>query len=351
MFLPCHGISGKQDIASLNESELLSLTQELGLPKFRASQLALALGNLQDIRDISVLPLSLREKISQNWAVCKVDVVKKQVSSDGTEKYLYRLGDGELVEGVFMRYHHGNTLCISTQAGCRMGCAFCASCLNGLARGLNPSELLGEIKAAERETGERVDGIVMMGTGEPLDNFDAVTEFIDTVSSERSLNIGQRHISLSTSGIVPRIYDLASRNYGITLSVSLHATTDELRSQLMPVNRSWHLAELLEATNAYQKMTGRRVSYEYAMIRGVNDSPEDAERLASLLADSGSHVNLIRLNEIKESPFKPSTPLALSEFISILEKRHVNVTLRRRLGKDIDGACGQLRKSQTDAQH
>ncbi|MBR4941163.1 MAG: 23S rRNA (adenine(2503)-C(2))-methyltransferase RlmN [Clostridia bacterium] len=344
MLLPVPGDPQKTDIVSLTADELSSALSDLKLPKFRISQIQKGILAGRGIDGLTNLPLSLRAELNQRFAVPSVTVASKQVSSDGTEKYLFALGDGSFVEGVFMRYNHGNTLCISTQVGCRMGCAFCASGLDGLLRGLNPSEMLGEIAAAEKETGERVGGVVMMGTGEPLDNYDASVQFIRTVSSPDSFNIGQRHISLSTSGIVPKIFALEKEDLSITLSVSLHAPFDDIRTQLMPVNKSWHVSELIAAATHYQNTTGRRVSYEYAMISGLNDTPRCAHELVRLLGGKEAHLNLIRLNEIAESPFHPSTPAALSEFMAILEKGRVNTTLRRRLGKDIDGACGQLRR-------
>ena len=344
MRLPVPGDPQKLDIVSLTAEELSEELSDLKLPKFRISQIKKGVLAGRDICGLTNLPLSLREELSSRFGVPKVSIASKQVSSDGTEKYLFALGDGSFVEGVFMRYNHGNTLCISTQVGCRMGCAFCASGLDGLLRGLNPSEMLGEIGAAQKETGERVDGIVMMGTGEPLDNYEASLTFIKTVSSPDSFNIGQRHISLSTSGLVPKIKMLEAEKLGITLSVSLHAPFDDMRTRLMPVNKSWNVKELIDAATAYQRATGRRVSYEYAMISGLNDTPECARELVRLLSGKEAHINLIRLNEIAESPFHPSTQADLSKFTEILEKGHVNVTLRRRLGKDIDGACGQLRR-------
>lgn len=344
MLLPVPGDPTKTDILSLTEAELGELLSDLKLPGFRISQIRRGILAGRDISGLTDLPLSLRTELGSRFAVPKVSVASKQVSSDGTEKYLFELGDKSFVEGVFMRYKHGNTLCISTQVGCRMGCAFCASGLDGLLRGLNPSEMLLEIAAAQKETGQRVDGIVMMGTGEPLDNYEASVSFIRTVSSPESFNIGQRHISLSTSGLVPKIESLAKEGLGITLSVSLHAPFDDIRTRLMPVNKRWQVKELIDAATAYQKTTGRRVSYEYAMISGLNDTPACARELGRLLRGRDAHVNLIRLNEIAESPFHPSTPEALSAFTELLEKAHVNTTLRRRLGKDIDGACGQLRR-------
>ena len=344
MLLPVPGDPQKLDILSMTGPELEAALAELKLPKFRISQIRQGILSGRDIPDLTNLPLTLRDELSRRFAVPKVTVASKQVSSDGTEKYLFALGDGSFVEGVFMRYNHGNTLCISTQVGCRMGCAFCASGLDGLLRGLNPSEMLGEIAAAQKETGQRVDGVVMMGTGEPLDNYEASVHFIRTVSSPESFNIGQRHISLSTSGLVPKIKMLEKEQLGITLSVSLHAPFDDIRTKIMPVNKSWQVQELIDTATAYQKATGRRVSYEYAMIAGLNDTPACARELVRLLRGKDAHVNLIRLNEIAESPFHPSTPADLAAFTEALEKGRVNVTLRRRLVKELDGACGQLRR-------
>ncbi len=350
MLLPVPGAPEKLDIVSMTGPELANSLEDLNLPKFRISQIQKGVLAGRDISELSNLPKDLRAKLSERFGVPKVTIATAQVSSDGTEKYLFALGDGSFVEGVFMRYNHGNTLCISTQVGCRMGCAFCASGLDGLLRGLNPSEMLGEIAAAQDRTGQRVDGIVMMGTGEPLDNYEASLQFIRTVSSPDSFNIGQRHISLSTSGIVPKIAELQKENLGVTLSVSLHAPFDEIRTRLMPVNKAWNVKTLINAATAYQRATGRRVSYEYAMIAGLNDTPQCARELVRLLSGRDAHVNLIRLNEIAESPFHPSTREDLEGFIDILSRGHINATLRRRLGRDIDGACGQLRrrKSPTD---
>ena len=349
MLLPVPGDESKTDLAAMTDGELTALAGELSLPRYRAGQLIAGVRAGRGIDGLTDLPRALRDTLARRYGVPAVTVVRRQVSADGTEKYLYGLGDGSRVEGVFMRYHHGNTLCISTQVGCRMGCAFCASGLDGLLRGLNPSEMLGEIAAAQAVTGCRVDGIVMMGTGEPLDNYDASLAFLRTVSSPAGFHIGQRHISLSTSGLVPGIRRLAKEDLGITLSVSLHAPNDALRSRLMPVNRRWPVAEVVGAATEYQQVTGRRVSYEYALIAGVNDTPACAEELAALLAGREAHVNLIRLNKIAESPFSPSAPPAVERFMELLEKRRINATLRRRLGADIDGACGQLRRSASHA--
>lgn len=345
MLLKTPGNGKKTDILSMLPEEIEAELLSAGEKRYRAGQVFSGLHKIFDIDGITVVSKPLREALKGKFAVPEISVEKKQVSArDGTVKYLLRLGDGNSVECVLMRYKYGNTLCISTQAGCAMGCAFCASGKNGLARDLNPSEMLLQIAVAERDCGERVDGVVMMGTGEPLANFDASVTFIKLVSNPQSFNIGQRHISLSTSGLVDRIYKLAELGFAITLSVSLHAAFDEKRSRLMPVNKKYPVAALVEAATHYQRTTGRRVSYEYAMISGINDTPEDAKALSDLLAGRGAHVNLIRLNEIAESPFKPSSREAVAEFTRILEKNGVNVTVRRRLGADIDGACGQLRR-------
>jgi 23S rRNA (adenine2503-C2)-methyltransferase len=344
MLLKTPGNAEKTDILSMEQSELEQVMSALGEKGYRALQLFSGLHKNFEIDSISNLPKSLREKLGENFAIPSVRLSKKQISADGTVKYLFELGDKNCIESVLMRYRHGATLCISTQAGCRMGCAFCASGMNGLARNLNPSEILLQIEMAQRDSGGRVDGVVMMGTGEPLDNFDASVAFIRLVSSPHSFNIGQRHITLSTSGLVDKIYALAEHKFAITLSISLHAPNDELRSELMPVNRRYRIGELVEAASAYQQKTGRRVTYEYAMISGKNDSAENAKQLASLLSGRGAHVNLIRLNKVGGSPFEPSPAGTVTQFAKILEGSGINVTLRRRLGADIDGACGQLRR-------
>ncbi len=337
----------KIDLLSLLPQELETLLCEAGMEKYRAKQVFLRLHRYQDtgVDGFTELPKVKREQLGAIGGIPQIEIAQKQVSRlDGTAKYLFRLMDGSLVESVLMRYRHGNTLCVSTQVGCRMGCAFCASGLNGLARNLTAGEILLQVATATKDSGERVDGVVMMGTGEPLDNYQASVDFIRLVGAENGLGIGQRHISLSTSGLVPKIQELATLHLGITLSVSLHAAYNQLRTQLMPINKKYPVEELVRAATAYQKETGRRVSYEYAMIRDVNDTEQDVAYLTGLLRNSGAHLNLIRLNEIAESPFHPTRPEQLQRFMALLEKNGIHVTLRRRLGTDIDGACGQLRR-------
>ena len=269
---------------------------------------------------------------------------KKLVSkNDGTVKYLFRLYDGECVESVFMRYEHGNTICVSTQVGCRMGCTFCASTLMGLKRNLLPSEILGQVIAAQRDLGEKVSNIVMMGIGEPLDNYDNVRKFLTLVNTDEGLNIGHRHISLSTCGLCDKIRSLADEKLQITLSVSLHASDSETRKKLMPVAKKFDLDELINACKYYIEKTGRRISFEYSMISGENDSHEHASRLAKLLSGMICHVNLIPLNDVKERSYTKSSKKAIEDFVKILEKHRITATVRRRLGSDINASCGQLR--------
>ena len=336
----------------MTREELVAFTLEMGESKFRAGQLALWLKSGTPVDEMSNLSLAFRQKLKETVTDTLPKVEEKLVSKiDGTVKYLFRLYDGECIESVFMRYEHGNTLCISSQVGCRMGCRFCASTLAGRVRNLLPSELLGQIIAAERDTGERVSNVVMMGIGEPLDNYDNVIRFLELVGSPDNLNIGYRHISLSTCGVVPGILKLAEEKYPITLSISLHATNDETRSAIMPVNNKWGIDELLHACVTYYKATGRRISFEYTLIAGRNDSIEEAKALANLLKnafrDTGApiHVNLIRVNEVKETGMKEGTQDSANRFADILNRLGVVATVRRRLGSDVNAACGQLRRS------
>jgi len=290
------------------------------------------------------LPASLRSDLEQKLPIKQCRIERKQVSeSDGTVKYLFAFGDGEYAESVLMKYKYGYTICVSTQIGCKMGCTFCASTLGGYVRNLLPSEILGQIYSAQRDENIRISHIVLMGMGEPLDNFDNVMRFLELVSSEDGLNIGMRNISLSTCGIVPGIYKLLDKKLQLTLSISLHAPNNELRSRIMPINRRYALDELMKACRDYSKTTSRRISFEYAMLGGVNDSDECALQLASLLKGMLCHVNLIPVNEVAESPYKPSTPDRIKSFTDILQKKSINVTVRRKLGSDIDASCGQLR--------
>lgn len=293
------------------------------------------------------LSKDLRARLAENFLLTVPEVARKQVSRiDGTVKYLWRLRDGNCVESVLMHYEHGVSVCVSTQVGCRMGCKFCASGLNGRTRSLSAGEILDEILFMQKDSGEKVSNIVLMGTGEPLDNYDNVLKFLHLVSCPEGINIGQRHISLSTSGIADRIEMLAREKLQITLSVSLHAPDDETRSSIMPVNDAYPVERLMKACRYYFDTTGRRISYEYMMARDKTDRPWQADLLAKLLKGRPAHVNLIPLNEVAESPLKPSRPETVRRFQQALEKRGVTATVRRKLGPDIDAACGQLRQRQ-----
>lgn len=333
------------DLLSMFPEELSALCVELGQPKYRGKQIFEGLyKGVRDINEFSSLPKSFREKLIESAFIPTAKIRRKLVSSlDGTVKYLYELHDGETVESVFMRYHHGNTMCISTQVGCRMGCAFCASTKAGLVRSLAPSEMLLQILEAERDLGERVSNIVLMGMGEPLDNYDNVMKFLRLVNHESGLNIGLRHISLSTCGLVDKIDRLADEGLPVTLSISLHAPNDEIRRQTMPIANKWSINELLGACRRYIDKTGRRISFEYALIDGVNDSKEHAHELGRLLSGMLCHVNLIPVNPIKEKNFKRSEKNAIKVFTETVETYKINATVRRRLGSDINASCGQLR--------
>lgn len=332
------------DIKSMTQEEMAAWLKELGEPSFRAKQVFTWLHrgaiSFEEMTDLSK---SLREKLSRECVITKPEVERKQVSAqDGTIKYLWRLGDKNCIETVLMRYRHGNTVCISSQVGCRMGCAFCASTLGGKVRNLTPSEMLDQVLFTQLAAGVPISNIVLMGIGEPLDNFDTVLRFLELVNHPDGLHIGMRHISLSTCGLVDKIDKLAQRGLQLTLSVSLHAPDDETRSKIMPVNRGIGVERLMDCCRRYFQTTGRRISYEYAMIDGVNDSDQQADRLASLLKGTPGHVNLIPLNDVEESPLKPSRRVAA--FQKRLESQGVTVTVRRKLGGDIDASCGQLRR-------
>ena len=332
------------DIKSMTLEELTAWFREQGEPAFRAKQVFHWLyRGVNSFEEMSDLSKSLRRKLSETCFITRPIVARKQRSAlDGTIKYLWELGDGNCIETVFMRYKHGNTVCISSQVGCRMGCAFCASTIAGKVRNLTPAEMVDQVLFTQLDSGEPVSNIVLMGIGEPLDNFDTVMQFLRLVNHPEGLNIGMRHISLSTCGLVDKIDKLAQYGLQLTLSVSLHAPDDETRSRIMPVNRSVGVETLMEACRRYFQTTGRRISYEYAMIDGVNDSDWQADLLADLLKGMPGHVNLIPLNEVEESPLKPSRRVA--SFQKRLEQRGVTVTVRRRLGGDIDASCGQLRR-------
>ncbi|MCI8806705.1 MAG: 23S rRNA (adenine(2503)-C(2))-methyltransferase RlmN [Oscillospiraceae bacterium] len=332
------------DLRSMLPEELERYFQELGQPRFRAMQVFRWLHRgVESFDEMTDLPRALRERLGEDCVLTVPRVERRQVSKlDGTIKYLWRLGDGNCVETVLMRYKHGNTVCVSSQVGCNMGCVFCASTLGGKVRDLAPSEILAQVIFTKKDSGAEISNIVMMGIGEPLDNFDAVLRFLELVNHPEGLNIGMRHISLSTCGLVKQIDKLAGLGLQLTLSVSLHAPEDETRTRLMPVNRAVGVDLLMDTCRRYFETTGRRISYEYAMADGVNDSDEQADRLAALLRGQPGHVNLIPLNEVAESPLRPSR--RVRQFQKRLESHGVTATVRRRLGGDIDASCGQLRR-------
>lgn len=328
-------------------AELRGEFAELGEPAFRAGQVYSWMHRgARSFEEMTNLSKALRLRLAERYELTAPTAVRKLVSKkDGTIKYLWRLSDGNCVESVLMQYHHGNTVCISSEVGCAMGCAFCASTRGGLVRRLTPSEMLDQVLFTQLDSGLPVSNIVLMGIGEPLDNYDTVLRFLELVNSPEGMNIGMRHISLSTCGLVERIDRLAEENLQLTLSVSLHAPTDEIRSTIMPVNRRYNVQTLLAVCKRYFEKTGRRISFEYAMIRGVNDTPEMAKLLASRLRGIAAHVNLIPLNDIPESPLKPSYPEVVQTFQKILEQHGIPATVRRTLGSDINASCGQLRRN------
>ena len=335
-----------KDIKSMLPEEIEAELKAMGQPKFRAGQIFdwLTKG-VKSFDEMTNLSKDLRAKLSENFYISNLECLKKQVSrEDGTIKYLWQLPDGNAVETVVMRYKHGNTVCISTQVGCRQGCAFCASTIGGLIRNLEPSEMLNEVLYSQMESGVPITGIVLMGIGEPLDNFDNVMRFLTLVNHPKGMNIGMRHISLSTCGLIEKFDKLAEHNLQLTLAVSLHAPDDETRGKIMPANRGRGVAALIDACEAYYKKTGRRITFEYAMIDGVNDTPEHAKLLAKHCRKVSAHVNLIPLNHVEESKYGPSKPENMKAFIKILRDAGINATVRRKLGGDIDASCGQLRK-------
>ena len=339
----------KTDILSMTLTELTEYVTGLGYPKFRAKQIYEWMYRGADFSEMSNLPLAMREDIAEKAVIHVPKIAKKLVSSvDGTVKYLFELSDGNYIESVLMRYKYGLTVCISSQVGCRMGCRFCASTIDGKVRDLLPSELLGQIIAASRDAGERISHVVMMGIGEPLDNYGNVIKFLRLVNMQDGLGISYRNISVSTCGIVPKIEALAEEDLPITLSISLHAATDEKRSEIMPVNNAYGVAYLLSACNSYFEKTGRRISFEYTLIAGKNDSREEAERLAAVLKKyiSGPiHVNLSPLNPVTERDYKTVDRSYAEKFAQILCRKGVNATVRRTLGPDINASCGQLRRA------
>ena len=336
-------------LRSMTQPELGQLLKTMGQPAFRAKQLYIWLHKgVRSYEEMTNLPKALRDALEAQYPLLPPEVVRKQESQkDGTIKYLWKLSDGNCVETVLMRYHYGNTVCISTEVGCRMGCAFCASTLGGLVRKLDPHEMLDQVLFTQVDSGLPISHIVLMGIGEPLDNFENVMRFLELVNSPEGMNISMRHISLSTCGLVPGIDRLAERKLQLTLSVSLHAPTDEIRNTIMPVNKAYPTEELLSACRRYYEKTGRRISFEYAMINGVNDTPEAAKTLLRRLKGLPAHMNLIPLNHVEESPLKPSTRQAVQQFQQILEQGGIPATVRRTLGSDIDASCGQLRRKYT----
>ena len=337
----------KTDIRSLTQEEMKAFVTEIGEKPFRGKQIYQWLHEKQvtSFDEMTNLSAKLRERLKETCTLTVLKEVTVQTSAlDGTKKYLFELEDGNMVESVLMRYHHRNSVCISSQAGCRMGCKFCASTLDGLVRGLTPAEMLEQIYRIGADIGERISNVVVMGTGEPLDNYENLLKFIHILTEEGGLHISQRNLTVSTCGIVPKIRQLADEKLQITLALSLHASTQEKREQIMPVAKAYDLTQVLDACKYYFEQTGRRISFEYSLIAGVNDSAEDVRNLSSLLRGMNCHVNLIPVNPIKERDFSQPDTKAVREFQNKLEKCGINVTIRREMGRDIDGACGQLRK-------
>ncbi len=338
----------RTDIKSMDLEELTEYIKSQGLPQFRAKQLYewMHVKLAASFEEMSNIPLKLRRELEEKCELTVLEKVRVQVSEeDGTAKYLFMLSDGNLIESVLMRYHHGNSVCISSQAGCRMGCKFCASTIDGLARSLTPSEMLDQIYRIQQDTGERVSNVVVMGSGEPFDNFDNFIRFERLLTDGNGLNISARNLTVSTCGIVPKIYELADMKLQLTLAISLHAPNDEKRRELMPIANVYSIDEIMKACRYYINKTGRRVTFEYSLVKGENDTDLCAMELSRLVKGMNCHINLIPVNPIKERDFRQSDAVRISRFKSKLEKNGVTVTVRREMGRDIDGACGQLRKS------
>mgnify|MGYP000177430003 CR=1 FL=1 len=334
------------DIKSMNMEELKELMTQIGEKPFRAKQIYGWLHEhlVTSYDEMANIPKSLKEKL-KDYPITALEELDVQTSKvDGTRKYLFRLSDGNMIESVLMRYKHGNSVCISSQAGCRMGCAFCASTIGGLQRNLSSSEMLGQIYQIQKISGERVSNVVIMGTGEPMDNYENFLNFVHLLTDEHGLNISQRNVTVSTCGIVPKMKELAKEHLQITLALSLHGSNQEKRRKLMPVANKYDIKEVLAACDEYFKETGRRVSFEYSLVHGVNDTDEDAERLVKLVSGMNCHINLIPVNPIKERDYVQSDHEEILKFKNKLEKNGINVTIRREMGSDIDGACGQLRR-------
>lgn len=342
-----------REISSYNLPELKEIIKEMGLPQFRATQIYewMHVKLAESFDEMTNLDKNLRAKLSEEFAISMPSISRKLVSQiDGTHKYLFEFADGECVESVVMRYKYGNSICVSTQVGCAMGCKFCASTKAGIVRDLTAGEILGQIYKAQKDIGERISHVVLMGIGEPLANFDNVVKFLYMISDKNGLNIGQRNLSLSTCGIVPNIDRLSELDLQITLSISLHAPTDELRSSMMPINNKYNIAELLSACRRYVNKTGRRISFEYSLVRGVNDTPEHAEKLCEILKGILCHVNLIPVNPIDEGGYEKSDKKSIETFKNIVESHKITATVRRKLGADINAACGQLRRESKQMQ-
>ena len=341
-----------ENLKSCNLTQMTAIFKEMGQPAFRAKQVYTWLHKgVRSYDEMTNLPKGLREVLAAKYPIHAPVVVRKQESKkDGTIKYLWKLADGNCVETVLMRYHYGNTVCISTEVGCRMGCAFCASTIGGLVRRLEPYEMLDEVLFTQVDSGLPVSHVVLMGIGEPLDNFDNVMRFLELVNSQEGMNISMRHISLSTCGLVPKIDELAKRKLQISLAISLHGPNDEIRNKIMPVNKAYPSEELLQACRRYYAATNRRIHFEYAMIDGVNDSEANAKELLRRLKGLPAHINLIPLNHVEESPLKPSSRAAVAAFQKTLEAGGLTTTVRRTLGGDIDASCGQLRRKYTKEQ-
>ena len=338
----------KTDVKSLYPEELAGCLKDQGIQGFRANQIFQWLHEklADSFDDMTNLSKDLRRRLAEQYQLITLPTADVKVSKiDGTRKYLFRLPDGHVIESVLMKYRHGNSVCISSQAGCRMGCRFCASTLEGLARNLRPSEMLEQVYEIQKDTGERVSNVVIMGSGEPFDNYDNVVRFIRLLSHEKGLNVSQRNITVSTCGIVPGIEKLAREGLSVTLALSLHAPSDEIRKQLMPVANRYALRDVLKACDGYFQKTGRRLTFEYSLVKGVNDNLAEAAALAALIRRHQAHVNLIPVNPIKERDYVQSDDRAVQEFKRYLEDHGINVTVRREMGRDIGGACGQLRKS------
>lgn len=336
------------DIRSMTLEEIEALMVTLGEPKFRAKQIYEWLHKklVQSLDEMTNIPLALREKIKQEVGFAAVEEETKSVSKiDGTTKFLFKLQDGSMVESVLMKYKHGNSVCISSQVGCRMGCRFCASTIGGLTRNLLPSEMLGQIYYIQKSTQERVSNVVLMGTGEPFDNYDNFLRMLHLLTNPQGLNISQRNITVSTCGIVPKIKELAKEHLQITLAISLHSPTDEMRKELMPIANRYSIDEIMEACEDYFNETKRRITFEYSLVAGVNDKPEHANILAKRLKKLNCHVNLIPVNPIEERDFRQPEQESIQNFRKMLEKNRINATIRREMGRDIQGACGQLRKN------